>query len=424
MSPAALTVPSPADLRLLSRSALALWRAIVRERDRQGTAPRDWFGASLRELRLRARIGYSTAKRALASLRRAGLVHTLRELVAREVSGVGAVRAKHENLYAAEGRADRDGSIAFPRSWLAYAAAARSGAAWRPRRPSDPGPSAGPEYWESQIDSAGLIGKGEPSTIVSSKGRPGRDSLREALRGIFATSREEDQADLRGERCGALLDLLAGDGRPRVATGPRRPGYARVRPEDRHELEPSPVLWPHDEMPDAVLARMAVDGYRRAVKAVLGAEWWHYSRGEITKAKGYAGLVAFGRACCDHAVSPEHWAIWRLEHARRTGRTRGKAPPISVVMSAKFVSENAGWWRKDYDLPVRTFKPDRAIAEQRLRNEESVALHCGVPLDLQLFRSPRWYGEKRRAEIDRGIDDPLDDRTWPVAGAVDWSTVS
>ena len=96
-----LTQPGASDLRLLSPSAQAIARALIRERDRQ--QPEDaWFLADLRELARRGRMAYATAKAALAELRHAGLLACQRHVVSRKVLIQDQYGAHYERVNAYE----------------------------------------------------------------------------------------------------------------------------------------------------------------------------------------------------------------------------------------------------------------------------------------------------------------------------------
>jgi len=77
------------QMRLLPPSAWKLLRVLLRDRDRAGRDPAnfestdDYFLSLLRSAAERAGIGYSTAQRALAILRRAGIIMTERNVVER-----------------------------------------------------------------------------------------------------------------------------------------------------------------------------------------------------------------------------------------------------------------------------------------------------------------------------------------------------
>jgi hypothetical protein len=158
------------------------------------------------------------------------------------------------------------------------------------------------------------------------------------------------------------------------------------------------------------LATYTVDCYRRALKKVYGIDWFHYFKGDIKKAKNYDQLVASGKAFAEHSIAPEHWAIWRLEWFQKNVKPfANKAPPIWMIMGAKKVSEKAGWFRKDYDLPYPVFQLDPMIVEQNLRNQEASSRWKNFEYPLMFM--PRSYVEKRLKEIALGMIDPHDN--WP-----------
>jgi hypothetical protein len=169
----------------------------------------------------------------------------------------------------------------------------------------------------------------------------------------------------------------------------------------------SPELVPEQK------AIAVIDGFRRAVREVYGQNWWQYAKGDLKRAKGYASLVACGEQLSDHSVPAEHWAIWRLRWLKdHSDRFSLKPPPIGVVMSAKAVSEKAGWFRKDYEIPVPIIQHDPIIAEQHLRNREAVQRWRGVNGEAALILMPVWYADKRRTEIAQGFVEPHE--RWPT----------
>jgi hypothetical protein len=203
--------------------------------------------------------------------------------------------------------------------------------------------------------------------------------------------------------------MFVGDAPPLVPIGPR--GSHPYLPPDSHPRPPLLVTYISPEMGPEQMAREVVDGYRRAVRAVYGISWWHYSKGDIKKARGFDRLLAAGIQLAEHSVPAEHWAIWRLRFFKKGKQFSDTPPPVWLVMSAKFVSERAGWFRKEYDLPVPVLKPDPIITEQHLRNTESEKLWMGHSAVTALMFLPRWYAEMRRVEIAGGCYSPHD--CWP-----------
>jgi hypothetical protein len=189
--------------------------------------------------------------------------------------------------------------------------------------------------------------------------------------------------------------------------GPMHPPY--IMP-DQHPRQPCPIVWLSPDMVPEQKATYVVDAFRRAVKKVYGIDWFHYFKGDIKKAKHFDKLLAAGVAFADHSVAPEHWAIWRLKWFAKTVKSFStKPPPVWMVMNAKTVSERAGWFRKDYDLPLPTFQLDPMISEQHLRNQE--ANHIWRKVANPLMFMSRSYVEKREREIKSGMLDPHDN--WP-----------
>lgn len=430
-----LTAASPADLRLLSPSALRLWRALVRHRDRHGMRG-EWFPADLGALQRRAAIGsYRTAKAALAALRRAGLVATSRTQEVRWVrdrrSGeLDTVNAYGGHLYLVPGslrsRRGVDEVMVPARQWRRFVAVARRVArraeatveAWRLALPG----ATWRAEWLAEVTASASRRAGLPRrecTSVHSESNYKTDKAASEKAAVAALT-ISDAARIAGED-DDLLDVPEhGDmspcygWSPPLTPDPARPVRPPYLPPDR-PARPAPVVrYVSPEQVDETKARQVVDGYRRAVRAVYGIDWWHYWKGDIRLSKHYAKLVAAGSAMADHSVPPEHWAIWRLRWFKEHVRAFASAPPmVWVACSAKAVSERAGWFRNEYDLPVPTYEVDEVIREQHLRNQEAAALWRGVrQVDALGPSVPRWYADKRRAEVASGITDPH--TLWPT----------
>lgn len=164
-------------------------------------------------------------------------------------------------------------------------------------------------------------------------------------------------------------------------------------------------------------AQFVVDGFRAAVLKVYGIKWWHYWKGEIKKAKHYSKLVAAGEALAEKGAPAEHWAVWRLTWMRANiPAFASKPPPVWMVMNAKQVLEKAGWFRKDYVLPLPVYQQDWIRTEQIFRNEEARLFARGHKNPWSCL--PKWYGDKRRAEINDGLASPFD--CWPDRNGSKW----
>lgn len=168
---------------------------------------------------------------------------------------------------------------------------------------------------------------------------------------------------------------------------------------------PSGVRWVDATATPEQRARFMVTSYRRAIKKVYGVDWWHFSKGDITKSKWFKALVAAAQAMFDHAVAPEHWAEWRLRHMRSKGSKN--APPITVVMSAKIVSGIAGWFRKDCIMPVPMAVITQEHRVQFWRSSERWRRWRFHGDERAVWQAvPVWYYEMRRAEVYAGHEDP------------------
>ncbi len=427
-----LVEPTPSDLRLISPSALALWRALVRVRQDAGVPDSEWFAADLTDLKRRALIGtYATARAALAQLKRAGLVATSRcsqSRWARVGDQLVTVSALEGNLYLVAGSCSRRrgvDSITFPeRAWSEFVAARRSGSdaavePWRtPVERAEWLPEWGREHGQgSERRSTDLGPDSSPSVIYSiTKPRQLEASEKAAGAAVLPDRTADDLVDLISQDDDApevgLTSARIGGSAPRpTPLGPA--SEAPFLPPDSHEAPHAVVMYVSPEMVPEQKARAVIDGYRTAVREVYGVDWWHYWKGDIKKAKHYDKLLACGEQLAEHSVPAEHWAIWRLQWFKDHARAfASKPPPVWVVMSGKTVSERAGWFRKDYELPVPTMQADPIIAEQHLRNREAAQRWRGLTGDAVFLAMPLTYVEKRRDEIAAGQVDPHD--AWPT----------
>jgi len=433
------------DLALLPPAARALWCVLVRRRDRVATEA-EWFIADLRQLARYAGLAYSTAKAALLRLRRAGLVATSRCQVNRWFRNAHGVlttgMANEHNLYLVPGSyARRSGvvTIKFPRrAWLEYVGQARlqvradtirakitvrpwrvpiEVVEWQPDWSRSDGPSRSASYLRAfRKNPAGFKAKFKPSDYLSINSTSESHSPTEnekASRTFFSDQSRETSASHRVQETGDDLELMR-----KLLSGPRRPlvplpGKASWAPVDPIPQAVQTVTWISPEASPELKARAVLEGYRSAVNKVYGVRWHGWLRGDIKKARAYKGFVKCGEAMADHSVPPDHWALWRLEWFKaHTPRFAKQPPPIHVVMSAKRVSERAGWFRKEYVLPMPTHDLDPVRHEQRLRNYEASRRHEGFPEGGVWMALPRWYYEKRQVEIAEGLTDPHD--CWPT----------
>lgn len=423
-------MPTVSELRLLRPAALALWRSLIRRRDRGALGEGEWFTASLADLARWSSIAYSTAKAALGELRRSGLVATSRCSRSRWVrdratSELTTVNAYEENLYLAVGSLrSRSGvdAIEFPaRAWRSFVAARSKERveAWRAELPR--------AEWRKEWSEA--VQRGSRRKRAGLGHAPSTsDSIEYSVHtGSETSEKAADAADLLDDR---ILRIAALDDEDEEvvsdhgfgvigSTAPKPeplgpPGRAPYLPPDHFDKPPPLVHYVSPEQVPELQARQVVDGYRCAIREVYGVEWWHYSKGDLKRAKHYDRLLACGVALAEHSVPAEHWAIWRLRWFKASVKQfADKPPPVWVVMSGKTVSERAGWFRKDYDLPVPTLKPDPIITEQHLRNQEAAKRWRGVSGDdVFWFSFPSWYVDKRRAEIAAGSTDPHE--CWPT----------
>lgn len=457
-----LVAATGAELRLLGNAAASLWRALIRERAACKLAVADeWWAANLSRLAWAARLSYRTAKRALADLRRAGLVSTwwhteTRWSRLRSTGRIESVTARTSLSYLVPGAAERNGAIMFPaRQWREFVSARRAG--WtrsalriKPWRPSEP-MAVWRREWTAEIV-ASLRPENDPknegkfsgfrsqATDLPAKMAPllsrieNKDKKKKQSSHPPAAARpdgcgsadsfsfsqaEPAQAHGReltkaeaGAECMAALQGLFNSEACRQGDGPTRDGPAPWREPDRPPKPVALVGWIAGKTP-ADRAREVADGFRAAVRKVYGQPWHGYSRGDITKSKLYRSFVDCARAMEQHSVPPKHWAIWKLTWLKANApKFADKPPPIHVVMSPKRVAEQAGWFRKAYSLPVAVHVTCPVYREQRYRNLEAARLHYGRNEIAIWLRLPQWYYDMRQAEIAAGHVAPHD--IWPL----------
>lgn len=400
--------PTVVELRLLRPSSLSLWRALIRCRDRGGLGEAEWFIANLQDLAKWARISYRAASWSLNELRTAGLIAMIRvseSCTYRHPRTLELTqgRVMQENAYLILGSLKthrHNDIIEFPAAaWEEFKKTGRAQAYFKVPK------IAGFQKVGAMLHPVSA----EPyNTLPLLCNRIETSKKGEAP--VFSSCREERSINSFDE----LLKLpIIGPPGPRPELT-RQPGRAPKRIVDRPPKPPSLVHYISPEQVPELKAQAVVDGYRRAVAEVYGIEWWHYSKGDLTKARFYDRLLAAGVAMSEHSVPPKHWAIWRLrwfkDHVKKFSSS---PPPVFMVMSAKAVHQKAGWFRTEYVLPVATYKLDPVIHEQQLRNKEAYRRwegYTGRSVFMMVF--PKWYYELRRKEIARGFEDPLE--LWPT----------
>ena len=415
-----MVVPTPAELRLLPRRALELWKALVRVR---GTAADDdfsdweWFSIDLHELQVRARISsYASARNALADLKRAGLVATSANYTTRVIKHktgrLESVNARVQNNYLVAGDYKiRSGieKFRFPaRAWNEYVTARKNCKLHdvlivAPRKSDDE-----PVSKEVAACLRGFprSGKGLRPKVVTSL-------FKQTLRVCSSNSYELEEARsasfLSKERSEIdWLGVLEDERRKIPARGdgscPHKPIDLLVR---RSHAQQYPDL---DKTEDPL--REITRAYNEAARRIFGRDPHLYARTtDMAKAKGAAALKAAADACYDHGVNPLYWALWRMTYLRDK-RGQKKAPPLFVIMSAKAIHRMAGWFRKDFEHPQDAEILDEVRVEQMLRNREAARRWRGFTERGALLALPAWYAQKRREEIERGHDNPHD--LWPT----------
>ena len=410
-------------------------RVLVAARERHGDKG-PWFKCRLAELARRAHLKYSTAKWAISRLRAAGLLACDRHTVERDVYdqrpdarghfSIKRVTALVENWYAVRGRITRAGVELPADTWRVFVDRARSTAGIAAARGL---PAARPEvaWWESfaKIDwrrddrdpreKAWLCRRIVSSLYLSLQNKNELTKVSRNFQNSLVEARSME-GDPR-EAIARMIEHGFGLNGPRLRTDYLDPAGPEFRNPDPVRKVAPQVLWIPAGIPDENKARLVLEGFRRAVEKVYGQQWWHYWKGDLRRAKHFDKLLACAVQLHEHSVPAEHWAIWRLTWFRdKCSAFATKPPPVWMVMSAKTVSERAGWFRKDYDLPRGTVQRDEAILEQMMRNREASWIWKGMH-DAHLRVFPPWYAEKRSREIARGLTKPHD--VWPRAAHMD-----
>jgi hypothetical protein len=440
------------DLALLSPAARAIWAVLARRRVRAGAAETEWFIADARLLARYAGLAYSTALRALADLRHAGLVATSRCQVNRwyrnERGVIESCMANEHNLYLVPGSYTKRSGVEtfmFPqRAWLEYVEKARPQCRafpirakirvkawrkpievveWQPDWNRDEGFTPSASYLRGFRKNPAGFKRLLSTSVYTSNNSPTESHSstknEKAKRTFFSKGLQPqndqglntyrfDLSQVKGSDDELVRNLLSAPRRPLVPL-PGKPTLVALDP-----IPPAPqtITWISPEASPELKARAVLEGYRRAVNKVYGVRWFGWVKGDIKKARAYKGFVKCGEAMADHSVPPDHWALWRLEWLKQhTPRFAKQPPPIHVVMSAKRVSERAGWFRKEYVLPMPIHELDPIRHEQMLRNRESSRRHEGFTEAGVWMVMPPWYYEKRQQEIAEGLTDPHD--CWP-----------
>jgi len=458
-----LVEPTVSELRLLRPTSLRLWGALVRLRDRKRAPQGEWMLEDLAHLARLAKIAsYDTARSALAELRRAGLVATDRHYITRWRPAHGEVNAAERLFYSISGTIRTRAGVAelrFPSTWKQYVDRCAV------KRATATVPAPAGTYPESQAFTPGWIdrlhianmkrelrvdaklnrrpGRRRPFSIlpreVGSLGQhPYRSNLPERI-GTFFSSKEEKKAGDRqffsscSERRSisktppkdwrvvdhdpdsnpigltpvtsllmSLLDPRSPRPRPPEPVGPP-PVWL---PMDPPQAAPSQVIWLSETMPELNRVMLLIDSYGRAVKKIYGKAWWNPDRGDPRASRWYKSLAKCSVEMMDHAVSPEHWAIWQLAFFRDKRGVK-RAPSINMVMSPKRVAKMAGFFRKDYVLPAESHLITREHHEQLCRNQEAHLRWKWCGDEARVWQVlPSWYAKMRRDEARRGYGDP------------------
>ena len=88
--------------------------------------------------------------------------------------------------------------------------------------------------------------------------------------------------------------------------------------------------------------------YRGAAEALTGKRCWVFTRGDITRSKHYARLVAAARALIEHEIPPAAWASFSFDVWRDYTRSdKKKPPPVTWVFAEGRIHKNRGWFRSD-----------------------------------------------------------------------------
>lgn len=449
--------------RLLAKSGLALYQALLKKRGPRGPD----FEAELRWLAKKAGLPYETARRALARLRDAGLVETVRVHCEIE-SRSWEKRRLTVNRYHVLGQLkNRRGAVTFevPTSFVCWAktqtpqgrprknfasnsekkfARAKTKVNDRPPKmqtgirvsnADKPKDAEGlnrkdartPIYKERSFYRVPPVG-GEPSKKDSERPKSsppffqippnlepekpgglvrlgGRHPLRVQARRKPSEVRREPTSTPPpakfGESFADVIALLSGP-RPRRKrnSAPLRLPMLDPVPRELNNMHESLT----SDMTDSQLVLRVVRAYNRAHLEVFGEMGHAYARSlnSVLRSKFYPQLLAAAKALLEKGHRPQSWACWRMKYYADNSK---KCPPVHVIFGAKIIRSKSGWFRKDYDADAGwKSAPTQENREQFYRRREAVRRHNGQQ---SLVGFPWWYAEMRKDERSRGVECPL-----------------
>jgi hypothetical protein len=155
-----------------------------------------------------------------------------------------------------------------------------------------------------------------------------------------------------------------------------------------------------------VMVTLMLQGYEEASHAVYGTGRYAIRMKGVRNLETHARLLKAARWLQDHGIAPGAWAHWQLAYCKKKGDTPWGPARIFVLSRMEKMED---FFFQDYDGPqgVREEWTDEH-REQLYRRQEAMARWENKTLNPLLNIGMPWYREMRKAEIARGMVDPLD----------------
>lgn len=433
------------EKRVLGKPALHLWMALERNRDCDGEAR-----PVLKQLADGIGLRYRTAKSALARLRDCGAVtSTATPLRHRREDSSKWTKELRVRVYGAWDHRDGNLRVLLPALTFSAWVVGRAGHGG-PRKRRECGFKFAPQQKVTQPCIQYLAEQVGPSFISictsSTSSLCSLQSQREAQPAASSSLQQgsalHPEAHMNSQSNSALpaelasIDTLAHENPPRTPLPDSEKLYVPARPRHRWRHNSAPQI--EREWPTRERVRLLVTEYLHAIRRLYGAlprymhpgtalPWSQYKAlqragDEPTTGhlKEFEKLAAAADLMEDEGVIPAHWCEWYLEMLQKAERTdksgnttsvwKKRIPPLSVVFSATAIKKRHGWCRRDMRSrtpEVRTLLVSPEEIEANLRIQEIHRINAGWSR-AQAISGPRWYVEKREAEIALGHSDPGD----------------
>ena len=446
------------DLSLLSKSTVALLRALLLRRGPEGPE----FEAELSWLAKKAGLKLDTAKRALKRLRDIGCVTTKRAIAFIQLGSAGHRRRASMNRYTILGsiRVSKGiESISIPKVGFMEWAETRNKRG-RPRKGSHlflpeerkKNPPRPPKTGKTQVES--FAKKANDSVVFSLKESTSNCSVRTGL--PYVSPKEILRKDSASARLGTVpsssplgkmtsMSVIKLDGRHPLRVLRRRSrgtkpekisganlqctssepdfGALLANPSASTPLPlPKEMRIPWIPIPDQpqqeFIGQAKLDSdlsERQQVTVMVQAfndahleifkKHGHAFRrsGSVLRSKVYPLLRTAAAALIEKGIAPQAWCEWRMAYYKDNNKT---CPPMQVILSSKTILTKSGWFRKDYDRPDQhKLIFTRLNYEQLFRSREAHRYNRGCKNPLLAL--PRWYVEMRQIEIEKGIHSPI-----------------